>query len=181
MRAAPMDANWGNFQSFIQLAIALNSAFAAFGSYAGNDVTKEKARIARIMRAVENGAKLPALNGSKSVSKSDLILFEGRCEHLLYQYNDFVTGTYRVVCVATAGAGIGLLLYSSVFPNLSVSPFWAFITLLFYIPFYFGLYRVGKLSFDIYVSVSLKTKHIEEQIKNQPLRAPTASGGGVCL
>lgn len=174
MRADPMDATWGNFQSFIQLAIALNSAFAAFGSYAGNDITRERARLTRIMGAVQNGASLPVTGHETVGGAAEIMLLEGKCADLLHNYNNFVTGFYRVICVIAAGIGIGFLLYSSILPNEKMNPVTIILVSIFYVPFYYGVWKAGKLSHDIYMSISLKADYIENHIRKQfPMgRAP---------
>ena len=47
---------WGEFQSLIQLGVTLNAAFAAFGTYFGNNIDREGSKLLKIVKFLDQGA-----------------------------------------------------------------------------------------------------------------------------
>jgi hypothetical protein len=130
-----MERLWGDFQSVIQLSVALNAAITALITFARPDVVAEK-------REVDRLALLPSAwskpDGGVPV-RTSLQLLSGRCERVLRRYDRLQDGWIRSLAIASAVASIGLLVWSSYVYRDPIPGWAAVLAVLQFIPFLAGM------------------------------------------
>jgi hypothetical protein len=161
-----MASNWSNFQSLIQLSITLNAAFAAFGSYAGTNIESEQIRLETVIHDLQIERKaLPAISDSQLGGQGEVILVLGTCKDMSRNYEDFIHGRYRVISIVTGIVGIPFLVWSSYYSAEAIDPFWSILTILMYIPFFWGIIRLVTLEVNTYVYVYRARIGIERRLR----------------
>ncbi len=159
-----MSGTWGGFQSLIQLSVALNAAFAAFGTYSGSNIKREKARFEKIRQQIVNGAQLPPKDDGDVGGEASVLLLEGKCESLIQYYDDFVNGRYRIVCVLFSALGIPVLIYSSYRANDPICYNVDITIIALYLPFLYGLWQVISTGIKLYTQIYRKRIDMERRI-----------------
>jgi hypothetical protein len=176
---------WGEFQSLIQLGVTLNAAFAAFGTYFGNNIDREGSKLLKIVKFLDEGAivvpKAVRAHGKfvrflkkkiDSVFKTSelgdetrVIILEGKVQSISLSYSNFVGGIFAVLCIAFAITGMGFLLYSSVFAGKDIKDYNIWYIIGLYIPFFFGVLRLLCAHLQLFFSVTLPRRSISKRLK----------------
>lgn len=149
---------WGEFQSFVQLAAALNAAFAGLGTFLGNAIVLERARLhTEISKLQENPL---AARANRSLSDvATLISLEGETEHIERIYDRFLDRYVRPFCISGMLFSIFFLAMSSYEYRCPISPTYQIILILTYAPFLAGVI------YYIVITVKLRNRVTTKRIE----------------
>lgn len=174
----PMSATWGEFQSLIQLSIALNGAFAAFSTFFGADIGRYRAKIDHLLDNDDLiiGHQLSSVTPSmvdqsidaekaRLQGRADLIRLKGRCAESEITFRSMIHRFFRYICVVACISGISLIVYSSFYFDATISNFWRWISVLHLAPFLLATLYAVVMSLRFYVEVAREFRAIEERIE----------------
>jgi hypothetical protein len=134
MTSRTADLTWGNFQSVIQLSVALNAAYAALYSFVDDTLKRETDRASTLLRRLRNAPHTtPELLKQKTATRSILSRVY-RAERELQQYNrNFLQPASAVFSLV----GVCTLIFSAYHGGTSrISDFWALFTCALLLPFF---------------------------------------------
>lgn len=160
-------AQWGEFQSVIQLAVALNAAYAALGTYLGSNLPTERRLIQELIHAIETASSadgehtdppksLPTMN-----SLRELRLLNGKSLEIEQRYEYRISTIARPICILSSIGGIALLVVSSFFYGEDISVTWRVVSCLLMLPFFAGAFYSLYISVKVHFAVS-KPRHQHE-------------------
>jgi hypothetical protein len=152
---------WGDFQSLIQLSVALNGAFAAFASFFGSGLQKEE-RLLHYLLEECGDATLPRV-GELSFG-ARVRLLQGERLQFERQFDFFINVVARYSCLVVALIGIVLLVYSSYRYKLPINASEAATCSALLLPFVVGSMYSIYLSVRLHRSVSLPRRQVENAL-----------------
>lgn len=109
--AAPI---WGEFQSLMQLSIALNAGYAAFSTFTGRVFVHANQRLRRLIGLSERISRTHQDNCDINLT-SQLRLLDGECHAISRLHDRMLDKRLRPICIAFAISGLILLICSSYF------------------------------------------------------------------
>lgn len=150
---------WGDYQSVIQLSVALNSAYAALATYLGSDLRSEQQAIKDANAAVPNEKR-----EDKRVALTDLHLLDGKLTHAAQRYETVIDNGIRPACLIASLLGIVLLVVSSVFYSATINATWQFICGALLLPFLVGVGFATALIIKIRVNFATNRRRLEAKL-----------------
>lgn len=161
---------WGDFQSLIQLGVALNTAFAIISSYAGRFFQKDLLLITSYIAQAEYYEKDGHENAVDLISDMDHL--RQKIDRSINKFEIILDGFIKKSCAFISIVSLYLLIYSSYFYNTYIDYLSKTYLIVQYFPFLFGLLYGIYLSGVIFPNYSnerhklfLKLKLMEDVIR----------------
>ena len=154
-------ALWGEYQSVLQLSVALNTAYAALATYVGNDLQVERQSIREL-----DGAVPPERRASKDTARAvaDLQVLDGKIASAQIKYESAINSYFRPACLLGSFLGVALLIVSSVLYTSNIDGFWKIASCLLLSPFLLGTLYAAKLHLDVRRKYRKERRLIERTI-----------------
>lgn len=147
--ATGVKSSWGDFQSLLQLSIAINAAFIAFAGFFGDIVDSRKQHISFMMNKLSD---IPVRDMDGLSPRSKLISLSGKLDKIEKSYKDFVNGRLKILSMLAIPTAIILLVTSSYHSKCKMSPLFQSISVLHLLPFMFGMLYYALTVCRLYVS-----------------------------
>lgn len=125
---------WGEYQSVIQLSVALNTAYAALATYLGGDLSSEQQALQETDAAV-----LKDKREAKKIALSNLHLLGGELTHAAQCHEAIIDKAVRPTCLVVSLFGIALLVVSSILYSEPIDIAWQFLCIFLLLPFLAGV------------------------------------------
>lgn len=160
---------WGDFQSVIQLSIALNAAYAALSSYIGTSLTREKRLISELLdqlKAVDPAEPtVPLLRPPHDPSrlKIELRALIGECVKAERRFEGAINRFLRPVCIAASLIGLVLIVLSSIYYNDEIKIGWLIVSCGLLLPFAIGASMSMLMSAQTYLDISKRRREHEQK------------------
>lgn len=143
-----MCVTWGASQSLIQLSVALNAVFTAYGTYLGRGIEYEKSEILALLSFLKEKAP-PDLDQRRA----ELERLIGRCHSIDRRLTTILHGIFRIFCIACAIIGVGLLFISAYLYNYALGVLSSIFILAMYLPLLFAIFLAIYVSHALFVQV----------------------------
>lgn len=159
--------HWGDFQSVIQLSIALNAAYAALASYLGTNLPNERGLIQEIMDAIPKAQRATSdikdTETQPTLSKfTTLQLLYGKSIEVERRYESIINAIVRPICILSAILGAALLIASSFFYSEEISTTWQVVSSLLILPFIAGAIYSLCVSIQVHLTISNPRRQCEK-------------------
>ncbi len=159
---------WGEFQSIIQLSIALNAAFAALSSFIGTSLTREKRlleelidRLQSIGVAGQSVATVLKPAYSPKTLKIEIRGLVGESVRMQHRYDGLINRYLRPVCIVASLAGLVFIIVSSFLYKDEIGIYCIALSCSLLFPFAAGALLSLHLSWRTYARISARRKEHE--------------------
>jgi hypothetical protein len=150
---------WGEYQSVIQLSVALNTAYAALATYLGGDLRLEQQAIKEADSAVPNEER-----EAKRAVLIELYLLDGELTQATQRYEAVIDWGIRPVCLVASCVGIVLLIVSSICYGSKIDVAWQLLCGIMLLPFIVGVGFAIKLIIKVHRKFATKRKELESRL-----------------
>lgn len=160
--------HWGDFQSVIQLSIALNAAYAALSSYVGTSLHREQRLLEELIHRLQSigkaGQPLAAVlkpNYTAAQLKIEIRGLIGESMKIQHSYDAVINRYLRPVCIVASLVGIVLIIVSSFSYNEDISERYIALACGLLFPFSGGAFLSLHLSWKAYSRISRRRREYE--------------------